>query len=301
MRRRTTVLANLAVVMTVLGPAAGCGGGGDDGDDGAGGSGGSDRRVGWVDLAETENSGLYFSNAMAQFWVEPADGGLACGRTVQTFANGECTLTTTESPSCQPACGTGNVCAFAADCSARCVPANAAPAVLQAGDITVSGGSGQPTVTGTLNAAGGYEFDLQASDWWTPGDPITVSAPGATFPAFSVDTVAPPAPTMVTDLSTWTASMFTSGADIGVDWTPGDGTFRVVVVLITDVVLLCVTDDDGHFDVPAQGIAATGSNPAEWLVAVDFSRRELRNEGTDGEIKVTTGTTGGSTRVVNTP
>jgi hypothetical protein len=294
-RQSTSWLALLAV-MAVASATAGCGDDatGDDGD----GAAVTTQRVGWVDLSETENSGMYFSNATAVFWHEPADGSPACGQSVSEFAGGECTVTTSQAPTCTPACDGADVCAWRADCSTECVAPDSVPPPLHAGDITVAGGSGQPAVTATLNSAGEYEFDLQASDWWADGDAITVSAPGATFPAFAMKATAPAAPAVTTDVSTWTAADFVSGSDLSVEWTPGDGSHSVVVWLMGEVPMICVTDDDGSFDVPADGIAAVGS-PEFWLVAIDYSDAHMLNDGQDGEVKLTIGTSGASARVNN--
>lgn len=259
------------------------------------------RRVGWIDLAETSVGGIYVNQVAATFWREPGEGGAACGRQVEQFADGECTVMRTEAPVCPSACAAGEVCTWMADCSGgECVPTDSPRAPLQAGEIHITGGSARPDVTGRSNAAGTYEFDVPSSDWWADGDALTVSATGDSFPAFSLVAETIPAPHVTTDVGAWTADTFTSGNDIPVEWTAGDdGSHSVVVALLTDVAMICVTADDGHFDVPGDGIAALGASPASWAVAVDASQQHVINEGADGQLTVTIGTSGAAALVFN--
>lgn len=257
--------------------------------------------MGWVDMAEAEIGGGFLNVVSAAFWVEPADGEV-CGLSVQSFAAGECTITTVETPVCDTACGDDEVCMWTADCSGgECVAMAELPGPPEVGDISITGGSLYPTVTGTFSEENqAYEFDVPPGDWWDDGDTITVSAPGSTFPGFSVAVTAPTPPEVTTDTDAWTPDTFNGDADLPVEWVAGDNEWNTTIVVITDEsMLLCVTEDDGRFDIPADGIAALGSSPQVWIVSIDYTAIAIANEGQAGETLISAGTSGGSAFILN--
>jgi hypothetical protein len=252
-------------------------------------------------MAEAKIGGGFMNVATAGFWAESADGS-NCGVDVQAFAGGECTITSVVDPTCDTACGEAEVCAWASDCAGgECVDPSALPEPLHAGGITIEGGSQHPSVTGAWSDdLQTYEFDVPSGEWWDDGDTLTVSAPGGAFPGFSVEVTAPVAPTVITDTSAWTPDTFGGTSDVPVEWVAGDGSFATTIVVITDQsMLLCVTGDDGVFDIPADGIAALGSAPPVWIVSIDYTDVAVVNEGADGETLVSAGTSGGSAFILN--
>ncbi len=294
-------LALLALLVGVLAALPGCPDKGGPG----GGPGGDDpfpgRPVGWVDMAEAQIGGGFMNVASAAYWIE-SETGEVCGMEVQEFADGECTITSIEAPTCDTACGTEEICLWTPDCGGgECVPTAALPGPPIPGDITITGGSRYPTVTGTFDEeTSAYVFDVPTGDWWDDGDTLTVSAPGDVVPGFSVQMTAPAPPEVLTDTAAWTPETFSGDADVAVDWVAGDGMLGTTIVVITDEsMLLCVTGDDGNFDIPAAGIAALGSSPPVWIVSIDYTEIAVANEGQPGETLISTGTSGGSAFIIN--
>jgi hypothetical protein len=254
-------------------------------------------RRGVVTMTETETSGFFSNVATVYFYEHDPAAPPACGVTVTD--HGECTLTVTEAPSCEPACDAEQVCAWTADCSGgECVTPPDPTVPIDAGEVTIAGASHQGTVTCTPTD-GVYSCSLDgAADWWIGGEDLTVSAPGAGFPAFSGTIAAPPDLTATVDTSGWTLDTFRGGEEVNITWDVPVLTEGVAVTVTTTVgIIQCYTADDGDFAIPSSALAET-TDSTMYSVSVSRSSRVTVNDGADGQVDLTTTGTGFTHAVV---
>ena len=228
-------------MMLVLVVAA-CGGGGDTVDAGphpdAGPNDHRPDRVGLIELAEQDTSG--WASALVQ--DRPA-----LPVPVATATSDECTVYVRPDPAlCEPPC-TGGVCTAPGTCTPW-------PQHASAGTIAVTG---LVQALSFVDGAFGYVPEPEPTgNLFDAGATITVTAPGATTPAFSaqVHGVAPldapfQNPTLV------------DGQDATITWTAA-GSARIRVELVVgwhgapyEAMLACETDDDGTLVIPGSIIA----------------------------------------------
>lgn len=215
----------------------------------------------------------------------------------------ECTIETLLVPTCADTCGEGLTCAWDATCTAACL---APPVALNPGDIVISGASHQTRVDCPVSPETGvYTCSLATgSDFWEAGDTLTVAAPGATFPYFSVYTTAPAELTLLTNLDDLTPTRLNGSADLELEWYPGTGDteVRVVIAATTDGgsrQLVCVTDDDGEIVIPAAALMAlsTPAPPTSWTLVPARVSHSVTAEGRDGQVHLYAGSVS-STHVV---
>jgi hypothetical protein len=139
-------------------------------------------------------------------------------------------------------------------------------------------------VAGTWNENGYYTWDYTGDDWWAPTDTLHIEAAGASFPAFSMDVPAPEELVITTDTAAWTQETFDGANDVPVAWTAGTGD-ALISVRSEMGALICNTEDDGSFDIPAAGIAAI---PVDHygLTGVTIGRRStnVANACANGEV-----------------
>jgi hypothetical protein len=160
-------------------------------------------------------------------------------------------------------------------CKAECIE----QVTLLAGDVTITGGTHQGLVTCTFVDKRYRCDEVGAMDFWEPGDTLTASAPGGTFPAFSVEVTAPEPVELITDTDSWTPATFDGSSDITLEWTAGSGVITVCIQSTGEEQrsMSCTTDDDGSFDVPAAGVTALFQSPTVWMVSV--TRANVNVEG----------------------
>ncbi len=283
-----------------------------DGDQDEDGEGSRYRKVGEVVLTERVEHGETQSRGWARFTFETE--GLDCGYVRETF--GHCTITSSVELVCSPPCAENERCVWSEWChpTCRCDPPNPAPCdpacrddqwcrwnddcsagrcedvpphPLHAGPIEVTGGSSQAFVRGSPNEDGDYpgRWELNPDmDWWAAGDVLHIEAPGASFPAFSMDLPAPEVPEITTDTSAWTAATFDGSAPVTMTWTPVSRDFQIRIDVGDSRGLRCVTDDDGSFTFTAAALEAMPGRGSSLDIVVMRVSRAVVDEGADGEV-----------------
>jgi hypothetical protein len=209
----------------LVGPAAcggagasigdGGGGNGGNGGGGGGGSGGAGASMGTGSVSATSLTYVYndadasASNVSAAFWVGSPVSDPVCS----TVTIGECVVS--RCPEEQPGdCASGSSCG---------------PQPASAGVISLTGGSVPVSITPTDATYSSYIGN--DSTLWTGGQTLTISAAGATVPAFSVNLAAPsqaiiqsPTPT-VSGISATLAVQVAN--DLPLVWTGNVGTLVI--------------------------------------------------------------------------
>jgi hypothetical protein len=251
------------------------------------------QRKGAVRMSETEVSSIVSSSVSAFFWSEDSVVAAPCGASSATY--GECTLTLTTFPSCDPMCEDGQVCAWSSSCTAsECVTPVVPPTPIDAGVITIAGATHQTEVTCTPTD-GVYACTIElASDFWAGGESLSVSAPGASFPAFAGEVAAPADLVMTFDPTTWTREDFRGGEDVALSWDGSDSgsSIEVTVGNATGTSSIrCTTADDGELAIPAAALAAMGDSTL-YSVTVYRVSRVVLSEGMDGEVELTAARSG---------
>jgi hypothetical protein len=149
------------------------------------------------------------------------------------------------------------------DCSALQAQDAGSPVSDDVGTLALAGGTLQvPLMLPFQAAQQQYRFPLVGRFLFLAGQTMTVSAPGATFPAFSGSSAPGPAPIDITApvLGTGTSGPtypFTAGAPLTWSWTVPDGgagdTVTVTATTSTSLVITCSFD----------ALAGTGTIPAD--------------------------------------
>ncbi len=256
--------------------ADGDGDGDADGD--ADGDGDSDpTMVGVVSLIETMPTvGVFVNSAELSFW-NVADDDPPCGEVRREF--GECVMTVTTAPTCEPLCDVGMVCVWDALCTlGQCAVEEVTP-TLDAGEVSITGAAYQSPVNCSVAADSlNYTCNLLSNvDFWNPGDPMTVTGTGAVFPYFTAELSAPLDITMVTALSDFGAASLRGDTDLQLTWMPGGSSTMWISVTAstagTPRTLKCMTDDDGSFAIPAAGLMSLGEEAevARWMLSIQRS------------------------------
>jgi hypothetical protein len=186
---------------------------------------------------------------------------------------GECrVLTRRENPAgdCGPEC---IACGRTDDCDGwRCVQDDAS-LLMEAGEVSITGGAQPCTCAlqpGTLIYFCCGEHLSPTS--FEPGDVLTISAPGGSYPGFSVTTEVLPRPRITSE---WTIESFDGTRDLRVSWEPSGHACRMDVVVTRAThspdYIRCETDDDGELVIPASTIAEI-SGPLVPYIRVELTR-----------------------------
>lgn len=235
--------------------------------------------IGRLELVETQVLGTFSNQASVFFFQEPREG-LTCGRAIERYGT-HCFIEIWEFPTCSPACGDDAICTWNESCSVGlCVSTT-----LEAGTISVAGGSRQVVECSVTD--GYYMCDLAAdSNWWDPGDTLTISAPGSFVPEFSLAVVTPPEVDVTTNTTEWTTADFGGDSNVRIEWIAGTADSVRIRVMASPNMLVCEVDDTGAFDIPAAGIAAVevDSDAMVTLTRFNFGEQELENARIEAKV-----------------
>jgi hypothetical protein len=199
---------------------------------------------------------------------KPGDRGLFRIRT----AEGECELSVWSDcdGDCEPSCPSEHYCLGGETCIHE-------PTVGDAGTITVEG-LAEPL---EIPFEGSYQVLWPPAELFEPGDEVTLTAPGASFPAFQASLVgvdpleaslpcdAVPDPTQ----------------DLTITWTPsGREGARVRWEMMQEIHLAmgprirCETDDDGSFTLPSGLLQAYMVTERQTLVLTRFTQERVETD-----------------------
>jgi hypothetical protein len=124
--------------------------------------------------------------------------------------------------SCTPTTTSGS-CSFYTNCTST------TPAGVSAGTLTISGGNLGAGVAVMPGASNQYTYTASSS-MFSAGQTLTVSASGATVPAFGPESVAAPALAVLTSpAASGGAYTITTSADLAVAWTGGQAGAQLIL------------------------------------------------------------------------
>ena len=207
------------------------------------------RAAAWIQVYVNASAGEVWTEGLAgiyeEAWPDPY---------TEAEREGSCRRLTSEVPFCDPPCAAG-LCTAPDVCSAY-------PEALSAGVIGLAGGG----TTRTLDPPAYSLYQIGAV--WPAETEITATAPGATYPAFSL--AAPLGPPLAV---TPPGVTLTVGSPVTFTWTPGSvAAARVRVELIADrghaavhpsVIECDVEDAAGSLTVP-QGMIDAHADRTNW-------------------------------------
>jgi hypothetical protein len=242
-------------------------------------------RRGLVVLSERSFDDSVESSAIVRFG--PRRHPTWCGNLLEI--HGDCWLFRSNAPACEPDCAEHQACAWNEDCTvARCVERVDPRSRYDAGDISITGATHQPLVDCLLEDEG-YACTLVSDmDFFEPGDELRVTAGGGTFPGFEAAVIAPSELEVTTDLASLAPDDLDGSRAISVEWDASEGAAAVEVSVVNSEArasLGCLSADDGHFEIPAEGLSALGE-AASYELSVVRSNAAVINEGGDGEVKI---------------
>jgi hypothetical protein len=238
--------------------ACGGGGGGPDGGGGDGDGGLPDAGSGTALLGSIR----VVESVFGQYASGRVDGELVLagypGIYTETMNDGTCRLVEFHSSFCDPACDTG----WCID--QVCVPF---PDWVDAGRLTVTGLKAAVAIDPNYCGFQGWGYcdgGALPPDLFDPDDPVTASAPGGDFPAFSVD-AAGVAPLVVAGLNNDELDM-PNGSDLVFIWNPVSDSQQVRLVINANssgghgspyqAIITCESVDDGSLTIPRAMIDA---------------------------------------------
>lgn len=151
-------------------------------------------------------------------YFEQCTSGSLCSQIEFAFA-GE--FVPSPASGCAPTVTSGS-CAFYASCSST------GPAAVSAGTLTISGGNLGGGTAVTPDSSNAYNYTAMGS-MFSAGQTLTVSASGATVPAFGPESVVAP-PSIVITAPTANGGTYTipTSADLSVVWTGGQAGSQVL-------------------------------------------------------------------------